>query len=408
MRTIAVVGAGPAGMIAAAEAAAKGADVTLFERNEKTGKKLYITGKGRCNVTNSAQIEDFMASIPRNPRFLYSALFGFTNADTVRMIEDEGVRTKVERGGRVFPESDKSSDILRAFTARLKKTGVKVELSSRVESIRRTGNGFILRVNGRDRAFERVILATGGISYPSTGSTGDGFAFASALGHGITELKPSLISFVTKEEWPKKLMGLSLRNVTLRAYDKKGRKRFEELGEMLFTHYGVSGPLVHSASSVLADDPAGAVLAVDLKPALNEEELDRRILRDFADNNRKQFINALDALLPQKLIPVAVELSGIPAHKDVSEITREMRRGFAALLKDMRMSVDRAMPIDEAIVTRGGVSVREIDPSTMESKLIPGLYFAGEMIDVDAFTGGFNIQIACSTGALAGRSAADD
>lgn len=404
MKKVAVIGGGPAGMIAAYEASQHGCEVTVFERNEKLGKKLYITGKGRCNFTNSADIREFMSNIPRNPRFLYSAFSRFTNNDLVHFIESAGVPTKTERGGRIFPASDKSSDILRAFLSYIQDTNVSVLLNTHVESVERTENGFRIITHEEDYYFDKLILATGGMSYPQTGSTGDGYIFAKALGHSIIPLKPSLISFETVEDWPTRLMGLSLRNVVLRAYDGRGREKYEELGEMLFTHYGVSGPLVLSASSVLADDPKGAKLIVDLKPGLQEDELDHRILRDFETNTRRQFINALDALLPRKLIPVIVELSEIPAGTEVNSITRDMRRTFCDLLKNLKMTVKCARPVEEAIITRGGVNVREIDPSTMQSKLVEGLYFAGEIIDVDGFTGGFNIQIACSTGALAGRS----
>jgi predicted Rossmann fold flavoprotein len=402
--SVAVIGGGPAGMMAAYEAAKRGCAVTLFERSEKLGKKLFITGKGRCNFTNSADIEDFLLNIPRNPRFLYSALYGFTNEDMARFLETAGVPVKTERGGRMFPASDKSSDVLRAFVTRIREAGVTVLLNERVARVSREENGFRIVTNAREYMFDRLILATGGLSYPATGSTGDGYTFAQSLGHTVTDLKPSLISFETQEEWPVRLMGLSLRNVALRAYDGRGKKKFEELGEMLFTHYGVSGPLVLSASSMLADAPEGAKLSVDLKPGLDEEELDKRVLRDFEANIRRQFANSLDALLPQKLIPVIVELSGIPPQTEVHQITRDTRRSFCRLLKNLSMTIKGARPIEEAIVTRGGVNVREIDPSTMQSKIVEGLYFAGEMIDVDGYTGGFNIQIACSTGALAGRS----
>lgn len=404
MISVAAIGGGPAGMMAAYEAAKRGCAVTLFERNEKLGKKLFITGKGRCNFTNSADIEDFLLNFPRNPRFLYSALYGFTNEDIVRFLETAGVPVKTERGGRMFPASDKSSDVLRAFITRIREAGVTVLLNERVARVSREENGFRIVTNAREYMFDRLILATGGLSYPATGSTGDGYAFAQSLGHTVTDLKPSLISFETQEEWPARLMGLSLRNVTLRAYDGRGKKKFEELGEMLFTHYGVSGPLVLSASGMLADAPEGAKLSVDLKPGLDEEELDKRVLRDFEANIRRQFANSLDALLPQKLIPVIVELSGIPPQTEVHQITRDMRRSFCGLLKNLSMTIKGARPIEEAIITRGGVNVREIDPSTMQSKIVEGLYFAGEMIDVDGYTGGFNIQIACSTGVLAGRS----
>ncbi len=404
MSRIAIIGAGPAGMTAAYEAALRGHAVTIYERNEKTGKKLYITGKGRCNFTNSAELEDFFENIPRNPRFLYSALYAYTNADAIGFLESAGVSVKVERGGRVFPASDKSSDVTRAFERALLKAGVVTTLCARVDRIRREGEDFLVYVEGKAFPFDKIILATGGMSYPSTGSTGDGYAFAKAFGHTITPLLPSLVSLETMEDWPARLMGLSLRNVNLCAYSANGRKKYEELGEMLFTHYGVSGPLVLSASALIADEPEGARLSLDLKPGLTLEELDRRLLRDFEANINRHFINALNALLPQKLIPIVVELSGIPPTQEVNGITREMRKSFCQLIKNLEMTVARARPIEEAIVTRGGVNVREIDPSTMESKLMPGLFFAGELIDVDGFTGGFNIQIACSTGALAGRS----
>ncbi|HWQ58938.1 MAG TPA: NAD(P)/FAD-dependent oxidoreductase [Clostridia bacterium] len=404
MSRVAIIGGGPAGMTAALEASKRGHAATLFERNEKLGKKLYISGKGRCNFTNSAGIEDFFSNIPRNPRFLYSALYGYTNEDAVRFLEDAGVKTKVERGGRIFPASDKSSDVTRAYELALARVGVRISLCARVENARREGEEFLIRVEGKEYPFDKLILATGGMSYPMTGSTGDGYEIARSFGHAVTPLLPSLVSFETIEDWPPRLMGLSLRNVTLRAYDRRGKKRYEELGEMLFTHYGVSGPLVLSASACLADEPGGARLSIDLKPGLSEEELDRRLLRDFEANINRQFRNALDALLPQKLIPVIVELSGIPERLEANGITREMRRNLCILLKNLEMTVKRARPIEEAIVTRGGIKVQEIDPSTMESKLVPGLFFAGEIIDVDGYTGGFNIQIACSTGALAGRS----
>ena len=384
MSRVAIIGGGPAGMMCASEAAHNGHSVTLYERNEKLGKKLFITGKGRCNLTNSADIKDFFENIPRNSRFLYSALYGFTNDELVAAINAEGVPTKVERGGRIFPQSDKSSDILRAMAKRVKKAGVDIRLNSRVKAIT------------KDEA--------GGASYTSTGSTGDGYAFAKAFGHSVTPIVPSLISLETEEEWPKELMGLSLKNVTLNAYNKKKKLVYSELGEMLFTHFGVSGPLVLSASSRIADDPAGARLTIDLKPGLDADELDRRLVRDFQQNSRKSFQNALDGLFPRRMIPVMVQLSGIAADTETNSVTREQRHAFAALIKCVPITVKAAMPIDQAIITRGGINVKEIDPSTMESKLVSGLYFAGEVIDVDAYTGGFNIQIACSTGVLAGRS----
>lgn len=392
-------------MLAAAMAAERGYAVTLFEKNEKLGKKLFITGKGRCNITNAAEPDAFFKNILRNPKFLFSALYGYTNEDVITLLGRMGVPTKTERGGRVFPASDKSSDVIRAFASYVKQAGAAVRLNTQVDSATQAdGGGFLLGVGGETLFFDALIIATGGLSYPSTGSTGDGYRFAHVFGHTVTEIQPALIPLETEEEWPKTLSGLSLRNVTLRAYNKKGKLAFEELGEMLFTHFGVSGPLVLSASSFLPGDPAGAKLSIDLKPGLTPEELDRRLLRDFEGNIRRRFANALDALLPQRLIPIIVAQSGISGETPVHQVTREQRQGFVALLKALPLTVKRALPVEQAIITRGGVSVKEINPSTMESKLVPGLYFAGEVIDVDACTGGYNLQIACSTGALAGRS----
>lgn len=405
MSKVAIIGGGPAGLIAGAEAAKCGHSVLLLEKNEKLGKKLFITGKGRCNLTNDGDTEDFFNNIPRNPKFLYSALYSFTNRDVIDIVNNMGVPTKVERGKRVFPVSDKSSDVIKALTRNFDQSGARYRLHANVEKIEKSGEGgFVITVNGSREHFDAVVLCTGGASYPSTGSTGDGYRFAAELGHTVTEIKPSLIPLETVEEWPKELMGLSLRNVTLKAYNKRNKLVYEELGEMLFTHFGVTGPLVLSASSRLADDPQGAHLSIDLKPGLTYEELDRRILRDFEKNNRKQFGNSLSELLPSKLIPVIVELSGIPAETHVSSVTRGMRETFCKLLKDLPLTVKGALPVKDAIITRGGVNVKEINASTMESKLVKGLYFAGEVIDVDAYTGGFNLQIAYSTGALAGRS----
>ncbi|MBR3383355.1 MAG: NAD(P)/FAD-dependent oxidoreductase [Clostridia bacterium] len=405
MKRIAVIGAGPAGMIAAAFAAAEGAEVEIFDRNEKAGKKLYLTGKGRCNITNDAGMEDFMRNIPRNPRFLYSAFRGFFNYDIIDVIEGQGVPTKVERGGRVFPVSDKSSDVIRALVRFTEERGAVINLDSRVRSVSRTKEGFVLEISGRgDRRFDSVIIATGGLSYPSTGSTGDGYAFARAFGHTVTPTAPSLVSLVTAEKWPAELAGLSLKNVTLTAV-KNGKKVCSELGEMLFTHTGVSGPLVLSASARIADEPAGTKLLIDMKPALDEQTLEARILRDLEANRHKRMKNAIMGLLPSRMVPIVLELSGIDPEKTTDSFTREERRSLVSTLKAIPLSVAAAAPIEEAVITRGGVSVKEIDPKTMESKLVPGLYFAGEVIDVDAFTGGFNLQIAYSTGAAAGRAA---
>ena len=403
MSRVAVVGGGPSGMLCAARAAQNGHSVCLYEKNEKLGKKLYITGKGRCNITNDADMDEFLQNIPRNPKFLYSALYSFTNADIVSLLNGAGVPTKVERGGRVFPVSDRSSDVLSALSTYVQKSGVEVLLNAPVTSVEKTGDVFDVYANGSVRQFDAAVLCTGGASYKTTGSTGDGYAFAKALGHTVTPIRPSLIPLETEEGWPGEVMGLSLRNVTLRAY-KSNRLVFEELGEMLFTHFGVSGPLVLSASSRIADDPTGALLEIDLKPGLTEEALDRRILRDFEKHNKKQLANALFELLPSKLIPIAIGLSGIAPETPVSEITRPERLRLVETLKGMKLHVKKGLPVDFAIITRGGVAVKEINASTLESKLVKSLYFAGELIDVDAYTGGFNLQIAYSTGVLAGSS----
>ena len=420
MKLIGVIGAGPAGLLAGAYAAKNGARAEIIDKNERAGRKLFLTGKGRCNITNGADRDGFLKNTPRNGRFLYSAFDTFFSNDIIDILRSEGVPAKLERGERYFPESDKSSDVIRALVSYASKCGARLLLGTAVDSLEPCeGGGFDLRLNGMHggkKHYDAVVIATGGLSYSSTGSTGDGYRFAEAFGHTVVPPKPSLIPFETEESWPCELMGLSLKNVTLRAYKKgadggkngkKPKPVYEELGEMLFTHFGVSGPLVLSASSMLADDPAGAVLTVDLKPALSPEQLDARLLRDFEKYKHKQVKNAMTDLLPQRLIDTVLMLAGVPAEKSIDELTREERAAIAGTLKCMRMTVKRARPIDEAIITRGGVSVKEIDPRTMESKLVPGLYFAGEVIDADACTGGFNLQIAWSTGAVAGMSAAE-
>ena len=400
---IAVIGGGPAGMLAAFQAAKSGCRVTLFEQNEKLGKKLYITGKGRCNITNASDVQGIMANTPRNPKFLYSALNNFGSSDTVALIESQGIKTKVERGGRVFPESDKSSDIIKAFTALLKQSNVTVCLNYKVSDIKKVDDGFIVNTSRLDERFDAVVLATGGASYPLTGSTGDGYVFARSFGHTVTDIRPSLVPFETEETWPASLSGLSLKNVTLSAF-KNNKKIYSELGEMLFTHFGVSGPLVLSASSRTADDPVGIKLFIDLKPGLTHEELDKRLLRDLQKNNRRIFANSLNELLPMSLIPVIIELSKIPPDISASDVSKKMRHELCLLLKAVPLTVKRTRDMNEAIITRGGIKVSEINASTMESKLVKGLYFAGELIDVDAFTGGYNLQIACSAGILAGKN----
>ncbi len=390
---VTVVGGGPAGMAAALFAARSGARVVLLDRNEKLGKKLYITGKGRCNVTNTA--ENPLAHIPRNPRFLYAA-FSFLDAEDVRaLLARHGCETKVERGGRVFPVSDKASDVTRALLRALDEAGVTVRLNERVSSLAP------LLAQGP------VVLATGGASYPATGSTGDGYALAAALGHTVYPPRPSLIPLVTKEEGPRALQGLSLKNVRLSA--KAGKKtRFDELGEMLFTHFGVSGPLVLSMSSHILDDDLSALdVRLDMKPGLTEEQLDARLQRDFAASPRKMLVTLLPALVPARMADALPALAGIPGEKPAGQLTREERRRLALLLKAIPLTIAGFRPIEEAIITRGGVDVTEVTPGTMMSKKVDGLFFAGEVLDVDAHTGGSNLQIAFATGALAGKSAGE-
>ncbi len=422
---IAVIGCGAAGMMAALSAAGSGGSVTIFEKNEKPGKKIYITGKGRCNVTNACDVTDYFDNVCRNPRFLYSAIYGYDNRAVMDFFEDNGCRLKVERGDRVFPVSDHSSDIIRTLYNAVKKAGVKVLFETTVFSVESTGGkvSAVAYSKGNDpithEEFDRVIICTGGMSYPSTGSTGDGYRFAKDLGHKILEPRPSLVPFEVEETWVKELQGLSLRNVGLKLFledkgkapseggkpGKKAKPVYDGFGEMLFTHFGVSGPLVLTASCFYEKEKAGRLL-LDLKPALDEQQLDKRVLRDFEAAPNKQFKNALTALFPSRMIPVMVELSGIDSEKSVNNITREERQSFVKLIKNVPMTITGTRSFNEAIITRGGVSVKEIDPSTMESKLIKGLYFAGEVIDVDTQTGGFNLQVAWSTGHLAGESAA--
>lgn len=420
MTRVAVLGAGAAGLIAGATAAKNGAKVEIIDRNERAGRKLYLTGKGRCNITNSADRDTFLKNIPRNGRFLYSAFDAFFSNDILEILESEGVKVKLERGGRYFPQSDKSSDVIRALVSYASKNGARLLLGTYVQNVEKQGDKFVLTMSGMHggrREYDRLIIAAGGLSYSSTGSTGDGYAFAEKLGHTVVPPKPSLIPFETEENWASELMGLSLKNVTLRAYApekaknvEKGAKKqkpvYEELGEMLFTHFGVSGPLVLSASSYLADAPEGARLEIDLKPGLNEDQLDARLLRDFEKYRHKQVRNAMVELLPSRLIETVLTLAAVDPTKTIDELTREERRAIANTLKCLKLTVKRARPIEEAIITRGGVSIKEIDPRTMGSKLVDGLYFAGEVIDADACTGGFNLQIAWSTGAAAGEAAA--
>lgn len=403
-----IIGGGPAGMTAAGTAAACGAETLLLEKNEKLGKKLYITGKGRCNVTNSAPIRDFMEQIPGNARFLYSAFSAFDNEDLRAFLTNRGVATKVERGGRVFPESDKASDILRVFSD-YAKAGREVRLNTEVSSLLIKENAVrgVQLKSGEKLYAKCVIIATGGLSYPQTGSTGDGYRFAGTAGHSIITPQPSLVPLETKEDWPRDAMGLSLKNVALTALDKADKILYQAEGELLFTHFGLSGPLVLSASAHMRDYAHNHYrVSIDLKPALSAEQLDHRVLRDFAAEPNKDFINSLDRLLPKKLIPIIVRLSGIDPRKKVNAVTKEERQRLVKLFKELTLTIKRHRPIAEAIITAGGVNTRELQPKTMASKKISGLYFAGEVIDLDAYTGGYNLQIAFSTGYLAGQSAA--
>ncbi|WP_312906932.1 NAD(P)/FAD-dependent oxidoreductase [Tissierella praeacuta] len=400
---VCVVGAGPAGIIAAGIAGSRGKDVILIDKNERIGKKLFITGKGRCNITNNAPIEDFFDNVMKNKNFLYSSFYSFSNRDIINLLETYGLKTKVERGNRIFPESDKSSDVIKAFQKFLSDNKVNILLNTNVNSIDIKNRKFIVNTNNDEMTFDKLVIATGGKSYPSTGSTGDGYKFAETFGHSITKIRPSLVPIEIKEDWIKDLQGLSLKNVTLSAHSKK-RLLYEEFGEMIFTHYGISGPIVLSISNYLyryIND--GIRLLIDLKPALDNKKLDDRILRDFELNNNKKIKNSLDDLLPQKLIPIIIFLADIDPDKIVNQITKEERLKLLNSIKEFPLNFKSFRPIEEAIITSGGVVTKEINPSTMESKLVEGLYFAGEVIDVDALTGGYNLQIAYSTGYLAGN-----
>ena len=418
MKKIIVIGGGAAGMAAAIAAAENGCAVTIYEKNEKLGKKIYITGKGRCNVTNDCDMEGLFDSVVTNSRFLYSAFYGFTNQDMKDFLEANGCHVKVERGNRVFPVSDRASDVTSALARRLRELHVKVELNQGVRELWLEDGvlkGVILAQSGNERgkkdsyiAADAVIVATGGLSYPTTGSTGDGYRFAEAAGHKVTELSPALVPFETEED-VKELQGLSLRNVEAAVLNGK-KEVYREFGEMLFTHYGVSGPVLLSASSYAAKKlkKGSLTLVIDLKPALSMEQLDARILRDFEAEKNKQFKNALNHLYPSKLIPVIIRRSGVEPDKQVNAVTKEERRRLAEVTKHFTLTLTGLRGFNEAIITQGGVTVKEVNPSTMESKKLPGLYFAGEVLDLDAVTGGYNLQIAWSTGVLAGRSAAEN
>lgn len=409
MANVIVIGGGAAGMMAAITAVSQGHNVTLFEKNEKLGKKLFITGKGRCNFTNAGDAEDIFNSVVTNKKFLYSAFNGFSNYDTMGFFGELGLDFKVERGNRVFPSSDHSSDVIGALSRRMKQLGVKVELNTQVDEVI-ANNGEFSAVKLTDAynkkrtvSADKLIIATGGNSYQSTGSTGDGYRFAKSLGHEVTPILPALVPFIVKEEWKRDLQGLSLKNVNVTIYDDK-KIVYSDFGEMLFTHFGVSGPTVLSASSyaakIIKNRPLK--LVIDLKPALDEQQLDERILRDFEEFKNKSFKNSLDKLLPKKLIPVIVELSKIEPDKKIHDITKQERMTLVKLIKNLTLTLTGLRGFNEAIITQGGVSVKQINPTTMESKLVKNVYFAGEVIDVDAVTGGFNLQIAWSTAYAAG------
>ena len=407
MSKVLIVGGGAAGMLASIFAARNGHEVHVYEKNEKLGKKLYITGKGRCNLTNACDMDALFASVRTNSRFLYSAFYGFTNQDAMTFFEEEGLKIKTERGERVFPLSDKSADVLDTLRRSMRRAGVEIHLNIEVkELILEDGQarGLILadktRVDG-----DGVIVATGGLSYPVTGSTGDGYRFAKEAGHKVTDCIPSLTPFNIREDFVKELQGLSLKNVELRIYNGK-KEVFREFGEMMFTHFGITGPLVLTASSFVGTLAARQELraVLDLKPALSEEQLDQRVLREFDANPNKSFKNVIGSLFPAKLTPVMIGLSGMDPDKKVHDISREERLNFVRLTKGLSMKVTGLRDYKEAIITKGGVAVKEINPSTMESKLVKGLYFIGEVLDLDAVTGGFNLQIAWSTAYAAGNA----
>lgn len=406
MSKVIVVGGGAAGMMACHAAAMCGHQVTLLEKNEKLGKKIYITGKGRCNLTNASDMEALFANVMSNRKFLYSAFYTFDNNQVIDLFEMNGMATKTERGNRVFPVSDHSSDVISTMAKVLKNDNVAVKLNTTVQSlIIKENKACGVIVNGKEISADNVILCTGGLSYPSTGSTGDGYEFAKKAGHRITDCTPSLVPFNIREEWVKDLQGLSLKNSAVTIYDEK-KKLYSDFGEMLFTHFGVSGPMILSASGNIkaAEFAKPLKLVIDLKPAMTEEQLDKRILRDFDENKNKQFRNSVSKLLPSKLIPIIIDLSGIDPDKKVNEISKEERNHFVHLLKNLTMTINGLRGWNEAIITKGGINVKDVNPSTMESKLVSNLFFAGEVLDLDAMTGGYNLQIAWSTGYLAGLS----
>ena len=411
-----IIGGGPAGMIAGIKAAEEKNNVIILEKNKTLGKKLLITGKGRCNITNGINISEFILNIPGNGRFLYSAFQNYTNTDIIELLKEEGLNVKEERGNRIFPVTDKSSDVLNALLSRIERLKIEVKYNCNVNKIMCENDKAIgVIYNSSEKIYaDKIILATGGMSYCGTGSTGDGYKLAKEVGHTITEIKPSLVPIeVYQKQICKQMQGLSLKNVRIKVQDSKQNKIiYEDFGEMLFTHFGVSGPIIISASAHLVRykkinellKDKSIKLFIDLKPALTNEKLDERILRDFNELKNKMFKNSLDKLLPQKMIPVIIELSNINPEKQVNEVTKEERRKLVELIKNFKLEISSFRPINEAIITAGGISTKEINPKTMESKIINNLYFAGEIIDVDAYTGGFNLQIAYSTGYTAGTN----
>lgn len=406
-KKVIVVGGGAAGMFAAYFAASAGNKVILLEKNEKLGKKIYITGKGRCNITNACDVEELFDNVKSNSKFLYSAFYGFDNIRVVDFFESHGMPTKVERGNRVFPVSDKSSDVIFTLQRALKEQNVEVRLNTAVKNLNFSDEKVtgVTLIDGTIIDADAVIVATGGLSYPSTGSRGDGYRMAESAGHTVTECTPSLVPFNVKEQWVKELQGLSLKNTAISIYNGK-KKLYEDFGEMLFTHFGVSGPMILSASASIKQSLIKQPLTmyIDLKPALTQEALDKRILREFEEAKNKQFKNSINRLLPAKMIPVIIELSGIDPDKKVNEISKEERNDLLMLFKKLPVTLNGPRGWNEAIITKGGIKVKEINPSTMESKLVKNLFFAGEVLDLDAYTGGFNLQIAWSTGYLAGSS----
>lgn len=406
MSKVLIIGGGAAGMMAAIAAAYNGNQVFLFEKNEKLGKKLYITGKGRCNITNVSDIDTHFANVIRNAKFLYSAYHCFNSEDICKMLENTGVNVKTERGNRVFPTSDKSSDVIWALKKMMTDAGVEIYYNCEITKIMANEEIEIRDKKGNHYLGDKCIIATGGLSYPITGSTGDGYQFAKGFGHTIEKTYPSLVPFQIEEEFCRSMQGLALKNVQLEICDLEGKSYYKEQGEMLFTHFGISGPLVLSASSYISDKISENkfVAYLDLKPALDYETLNKRLLRDFKENINKNFNHSLDKLLPKKLIPVLIRLSGIDPYKKVNIITKEERERFIRCIKKMPLHISGLRNYNEAIITKGGISVKEIDPKTMESKLQPNVYFVGEVLDLDALTGGYNLQIAWSTGYLAGSS----